>query len=790
MRRLLVLVLFAASVNAATFIVPDDRTLVDSSTAIVIATAGKSHGQWAAGGWIETVTAMRVDEAIKGPLHRGEAFEVAELGGVAGDAGYAVPGSPQYREGERLLLFLEENDRGAWAAKSMAIGAFAFAGDERGRELLVRDAAELNGWDIDGTPHRERHRLASAFLDYVRATARNEPAAVDYLVKDPAALASKKSATTLATATVNSYLIQSGGKGIRWSTFPSPVVFLVQGKQTGVPDGGLGALTRGLAAWTNDSGSSIVIASGGTTTITNGLAKSDGLNSVQFNDPNNEITGSFNGSGVLAIGGAWFGSSSHTFSGESFYTIGEADLVIQNGLFGAGLTGNGFDHVLAHELGHCLGFRHSNLTPDDSNLCTSDSSLSCSNSALMNSTVNFDADPTGAALQSWDREAAAAVYGSGGGGPVTPPCTPPSITAQPQSLDLPLNGSDVVLSVSATGTAPLSYQWYVGSKGNTAAPVPGGTPPQISVKPATTTSYWVRVSSNCPPSVDSSTATVTVNGCPAVLINSQSPSIAILQGHSTALSVSATTGGALQYQWFVGPSGNAGTPITGANGASISVKPAATTSYWLRATNSCGAFANSDTIVVTVLPCDAPAVIIQPAGGEAVVAGSFTLSAVVSGTQPITMQWYEGNAGDTSAPVPNATTSTVTVSPIMNARTFWLRATNECGEASSTAVTVTVVSNCAAPVITRQPRDVAVSSGGSALVTVTATGTSLEYRWYQGQIFDFTKPVGGSLPTLYVAGVTTPTPYWVRITNSCGSVNSTAATVAPAAPSRRRPSGH
>jgi hypothetical protein len=34
----------------------------------------------------------------------------------------------------------------------------------------------------------------------------------------------------------------------------------------------------------------------------------------------------------------------------------------------------------------------------------------------MASSVDFDNDPTGAALQGWDREAAAAVYGSGGGG--------------------------------------------------------------------------------------------------------------------------------------------------------------------------------------------------------------------------------------------------------------------------------------------------------------------------------------------------------------------------------------
>lgn len=782
-RALVLIVLVAASAHAATFVVPDDKALIESSKAIVVATAGPSHSRWSDGGWIETVTTMRVDEAVKGPFRAGESFAIVELGGIVDGIGYLVPGSPRYSEGERVVVFAETNSRGSWVTKAMAVGAFAFASDRRGRELLLRDSAELYGWDAGGTPHREPQRFAQAFLEYVRAVARGAESTVDYIVHDPVATNPKR-ATALATPTVGSYLIQSGGVGIRWSTFPKPVVFLSHGTQPGALGGGLTSLQRGLGVWTNDGSSNIVLQYGGTTSAASqGLSGSDGINSVQFNDPSDEITGAFTGSGVLAIGGAWFGSATHTFAGETFLTISEADLVVQNGIFGAGLTGNGFDHVLAHELGHTLGFRHSDKDPNDG---PCGAPLSCSSNALMNSTVDFNNDPTGATLQAWDMEAAAAVYGSGT--PQPPACTPPQISSQPQSTDLPLN-SDVVLSVSATGTTPLQYQWYIGSKGNTAAPVQGGTTPQISVRPTTTTSYWVRVSSACSPPADSNLATVTVNGCPAVLINAQSSGATILQGRGTTLSLSATTGGALQYQWFFGSSGNSGSPIAGATGPSIDVKPSTTTSYWVRATNSCGAFANSDTITVVVLPCNVPLVVVQPAGGQAGVGDSFTLSAIVTGTQPITMQWYEGASGDTSAPVPNATTATVTVSPIMSTRTFWLHAANDCGEASSSAVTVTTVPSCIAPAITQQPRDVTVTPGGSVLITVAATGTSLEYRWYQGQVFDFTKPLAGSLPTLYVPAVTTPTQYWVRITNSCGTVSSVAVTATPIV-TRRRSAAH
>jgi hypothetical protein len=86
-------------------------------------------------------------------------------------------------------------------------------------------------------------------------------------------------------------------------------------------------------------------------------------------------------------------------------------------------------------------------------------------------------------------------------------CTPPSITAQPQSQNIQ-SGRTAALSVSATGTAPLFYQWYQGSPGDTSTPVGDDastftTPPLLS-----TASYWVRVTNGCGTS-DSATARVT-----------------------------------------------------------------------------------------------------------------------------------------------------------------------------------------------------------------------------------------------------------------------------------------
>lgn len=94
------------------------------------------------------------------------------------------------------------------------------------------------------------------------------------------------------------------------------------------------------------------------------------------------------------------------------------------------------------------------------------------------------------------------------------PCSPAAIAGQPQSGTI-VSGNSTTLSVTATGTAPLSYQWYTGTSGNTTAPLAGQTSASTTVAPTATTSYWVRITNGCG-TVNSSTATVTVTPPPVV----------------------------------------------------------------------------------------------------------------------------------------------------------------------------------------------------------------------------------------------------------------------------------
>jgi Ig-like domain-containing protein len=187
-----------------------------------------------------------------------------------------------------------------------------------------------------------------------------------------------------------------------------------------------------------------------------------------------------------------------------------------------------------------------------------------------------------------------------------PACTPPSITAQPAGTTI-TRGSSAVLAVGATGTSPLSYQWYIGSSGDTSNAITGAVSSAITVSPSTTTSYWARVTNSCG-AANSAVAVVTVLvtpicNPPVIVVNPSSTSVE--QGSTVTLGVVASGSAPLNYQWYVGNSGDTSNPIFGSNGSTIALAPSSSTNVWVRVTNGCGS-ANSTTATVTVTTSRGP----------------------------------------------------------------------------------------------------------------------------------------------------------------------------------------
>lgn len=92
------------------------------------------------------------------------------------------------------------------------------------------------------------------------------------------------------------------------------------------------------------------------------------------------------------------------------------------------------------------------------------------------------------------------------------------------------------------------------------------------------------------------------------------------------------------------------------------------------------------------------------------------------------------------------------------------------------AATVLVVVNCAPPQIlgTGQPVSQTVNSGAAATFSVQPEGSGpFSYQWYEGFPGMTHAPVAGATGREFTtSAVTTRTPYWVRVTNACGSFDS------------------
>ena len=89
---------------------------------------------------------------------------------------------------------------------------------------------------------------------------------------------------------------------------------------------------------------------------------------------------------------------------------------------------------------------------------------------------------------------------------------PPSVVTQPQNTST-ITGVPVSIGVGVSGTGPFTFQWFEGNVGDTSRPVSGATNAQLQVLSNTvgTKTFWVRVANACSRTVNSSSATVTIN---------------------------------------------------------------------------------------------------------------------------------------------------------------------------------------------------------------------------------------------------------------------------------------
>jgi len=93
--------------------------------------------------------------------------------------------------------------------------------------------------------------------------------------------------------------------------------------------------------------------------------------------------------------------------------------------------------------------------------------------------------------------------------------------------------------------------------------------------------------------------------------------------------------------------------------------------------------------------------------------------------------------------------------------------------------------DCVPPMILgiagNQPSNTTTGTNGTATLTVKPVGSlGLRYQWYRGHSGSTAFPISGATAsTVTTPSVSTPTEFWVRVSNACGSRDSGTAVVTP-----------
>jgi pectate lyase len=272
-----------------------------------------------------------------------------------------------------------------------------------------------------------------------------------------------------------------------------------------------------------------------------------------------------------------------------------------------------------------------------------------------------------------------------------PGATPPSIDSDPVDQSVFVD-QDATFNVQASGTAPLSYQWYY----NTTSAIANATSSSLTVTNAQLSDaggYSVLVSNDYG-SVTSAVAQLTVNTPVAPSITTQpQDQINILPGASATFTVLADGSDPLSYQWYY----NNSTLLTGATDSTLTianVQVANAGTYSVVVNNVAGSATSSNAVLTVDTSPVAPSFVTQPASQIVLVGGTANFSATAAGTTPINYQWKKDGVS-----IPGATSTTLTVTNVQNADSgsYAVTASNSVGTATSSNAVLTVTT--AAPIV-------------------------------------------------------------------------------------------
>ena len=348
----------------------------------------------------------------------------------------------------------------------------------------------------------------------------------------------------------------------------------------------------------------------------------------------------------------------------------------------------------------------------------------------------------------------------------------PTITNQPANLTI-VAGQTATFSVTATGTAPLSYQWQ--KNGSNVAGATASSYTTAATTTADSGSKFDVVVSNSAGNVTSGAATLTVNAAAvAPTITTQPANQTVTAGQTATFTMTAIGTAPLGYQWQKN-----GTNISGATSSSYTT-PATTTAdtgstFRAVVSNAAGTTTSNAATLTVNAGAVAPSITTQPTNQTVTAGQTATFTVTASGSAPLSYQWNKNGTAISGATSSTYTTPATTSSD--NGAKFSVVVSNGAGSVTSATATLTVNATAVAPTIATQPVNQTVTAGQTATFTVTATGTApLAYQWDKNGA-----AIPGATSSMYTTPATASSDngaqFTVVVSNSAGSVTSVTATL-------------
>ena len=200
----------------------------------------------------------------------------------------------------------------------------------------------------------------------------------------------------------------------------------------------------------------------------------------------------------------------------------------------------------------------------------------------------------------------------------------------------------------------------------------------------------------------------------APVVSNQPTNTSVLQGGTATFSVSAAGDAPLSYQWLFNSTNLLNATNTTLSLANVQLAQAG--NYAVVITNGAGSVTSSVATLTVVLP---PAITSQPTGQTAVCGSNVTLTVGVSGTAPLTEQWYFNGA-----PLNGVTGTNLTLTGVVtnNSGNYFVVVANPYGSVTSSVVTLTVTK---APAAVNLGNLLQTYDGTAKAATASTTPTNL-----------------------------------------------------------------